>query len=97
MGVRRWCLAWAWGVGGGRWCWAWGVGVGRGRGELELGVGVGVWRQMREVIETLNSVNIKFMDSVFKIATSPAPDFNLLLLDGNYLNWRLNTLKKVKM
>ena len=39
-------------------------------------------------------VNIKFMNSVFKIATSPAPDFNPLLLDGNYLNWRLNTLKK---
>ena len=51
---------------------------------------------MREVIETLNSVNIKFMDSVFKISTSPAPDFNPLLPDGNHLNWRLNTLKKVK-
>ena len=76
-----------------------GTGVGRGREALVLGVGalllgVGRGRQMREVIETLNSVNIKFMHSVFKIATSPAPDFNPLLLDGNYLNWRLNTLKK---
>ena len=48
-------------------------------------------RQLREIIEQIGSEKVKFMDSIFEIGQSPAPDFNPLVVDGTHLNYRVDS------
>ena len=53
-------------------------------------------RQLRGIIEKIGSEKVKFMNSIFEIGQSPAPDFNPLVVDGTHMNYRMDSEYAVK-